>query len=588
MITVTAQSLYAQTGPWVLLHGDASGFPTCFFSSPRAIIQALRPEDVLSALDAWDVASKTSYCVGYISYEAGYVLQGLPVPEDISEPLVWFAVFDRTDECVVDFSDVQPRGDIHFLPLRAYEEYAWELSRIKKHIAAGDTYQVNFSFSLDIYADDPVGGVYARLCGNQQAGFRAVMRTGDRDIISLSPELFFRKSGRTITVRPMKGTASRGSDIASDDAIKASLAKSDKDRAENLMIVDLMRNDLGKIAEAGSVRVSSLFDVETHMTVHQMTSTVEAYLRDGVSYRAIIEALFPCGSVTGAPKRRTMEIIRSCERASRGVYCGAIGFSAPSGDAVFSVAIRTLEKKAGPHEWSMRVGSGVVWDSVTKAEWDECLVKAAFLTRKPLPTFSLVETMYWDGTCLVLREEHLARLRDSAQYFSYRYDRAVLEKAWGDAVFGLTEPCVLRSLLSKDGNVTCEAKPLIDRGVRSVTISSDKVESGQIFLHHKTTYRPWYESAMVRIAAGEVFDVLFCNERGEICEGAISNVFVKIKGVLYTPPVSCGLLNGTLRRSMIAKGEVLERVIFPRDLRAAEAVYCGNSVRGLVKVACRS
>jgi len=586
MKTVTLQDFYCLNRPWVMFDGGDGGFHSKLFSEPIKIITANNADQLPAALDAWDEAAKTLYCAGYISYEAGYALQGLQTPKDADEPLLWIAVFEKCEDVAFDFSAADPQGDIKFSALRTYEEYAWEISRIKKRIAAGDTYQVNYSFPLEVYADDSVAELYARLAVNQQARYRAVLRTGDCDIVSLSPELFFEKKDRMIKVSPMKGTAPRGVDAVSDIAARDGLASDEKNTAENLMIVDLMRNDLGKIAETGSVRVTSLFDVETHATLHQMTSTVEAKLHDDVSYRKIIEALFPCGSVTGAPKRRSMEIIRSCERESRGAYCGAIGYSTPAGDAKFSVAIRTLVKKAGPYEWSMRVGSGIVWDSATKPEWDECLVKAAFVTKRTVPAFSLIETILFDGKTITLREEHLARLADSAAYFGYSFDRDNIEKAWDASCKEMRTPGLVRSLLDRQGAVTVEVKPLVDRGVRSVPFSPYPIDSKNVFMYHKTSYRPWYDAAMERIAAGEVFDVLFVNESGEVCEGAISNVFASINGKWYTPPVSCGLLNGTLRRSLIAKGFVSEKVLFPRDLRNADAVYCGNAVRGQVKVTC--
>ncbi|MBE9552496.1 MAG: chorismate-binding protein, partial [Proteobacteria bacterium] len=363
------------------------------------------------------------------------------------------------------------------------------------------------------------------------------------------------------------------------------LRADEKSRAENLMITDLLRNDLSRIALIGSVRVPDLFTVETYPTVHQMTSTVEARLRPGVSFREIVQGLFPCGSVTGAPKIRAMEIIRELETRSRGAYTGSVGMVAPNGDLRFNVAIRTLFVGDGG-EGEMGIGSGIVHDSDPAAEYEECLLKARFLTA-PHEGFQLIETMRWSRTDgFYLLERHLDRLENSAGFFGISCDTGAVRALLADCVRGLTGKHRVRLLLDQGGGASATATAITlpdpPAAVR-YAIAGQPIDSRDRHRYHKTTRREVLDKERDRLAAETGCDeVLFVNERGELTEGSYCNVFVEKGGWLLTPPLSCGLLDGTLRRELLETGgQVEERVLYPRDLDEADAVWLGNSVRGL-------
>jgi para-aminobenzoate synthetase/4-amino-4-deoxychorismate lyase len=351
------------------------------------------------------------------------------------------------------------------------------------------------------------------------------------------------------------------------------------------MIVDLERNDLGRISETGSVRVEDLFTVERYQTLFQMTSTVTAELREGVGFMEIFRSLFPSGSVTGAPKIRAMEILRELEASPRGVYTGAIGFVAPGGDAVFNIPIRTVAIEGGAGE--MGVGSGIVYDSDPGDEYEECRLKAEFLMREPRE-FSLVETMLWDGGIKRL-ELHLARLGESAGYFDFDHDEARARKALAEREreFEKGRRYRVRLLLSRDGSCTVSATPIPETPSTELTaaVSELKTSSTDVFLYHKTTNRGLYESEYRKYSALGFFDVIFTNERGEVTEGAISNVFIKKGGVFRTPPMECGLLPGVFRREFLSEHpECRQEVVTLDDLYSADEVYLANSVRGMVRV----
>ena len=405
----------------------------------------------------------------------------------------------------------------------------------------------------------------------------AICDDGERQILSLSPELFFdlTAEGR-ITAKPMKGTAAR---LGDDGAERLALSASEKDRAENLMIVDLLRNDLSRIAEAGSVEVKNLFEVETYPTLHAMVSTVTARKRADAGPAELLKALFPCGSVTGAPKIRAMEILRELESSPRGAYCGAIGYFAPpekggGGSARFNVAIRTLTIAGG--EGELGIGGGVVQDSRSESEYAECLLKARFFetARKPL---QLIETLRFENGFRRL-EAHLARMENSALVFGLPFDRIAARKALDEAVAGRGGALRVRLTLDEAGRYDAVAYELPDKPPHwTYAISPQRVDSSDKLLRHKTNWREPYESEVKRLGSDEV---VFVNERGEITEGARSNIFVARGGVLLTPPLESGLLAGCLRAEMITDGRAREAPLTPDDLLGE--VYFGNSLRGLI------
>jgi para-aminobenzoate synthetase/4-amino-4-deoxychorismate lyase len=464
------------------------------------------------------------------------------------------------------------------------EEYVEKIERIRRYIEAGDIYQANFTTKYRFGFDGCYYSFYRDLKRKQEVPYNAFIKSGESYVLSISPELFLRKEGRRVTTRPMKGTMLRGLTLEEDKRHAEHLGSDEKNRAENLMIVDLERNDLGRISRDGSVRVEELFTVEKYQTLYQMTSTVSAELREGVGFMELFRSIFPSGSVTGAPKIRSMEIIRELESGPRGVYTGAIGFIAPGGDAVFNIPIRTVTIDDDRGE--MGVGSGIVYDSDPEAEYEECRLKAEFLL-KEARDFELIETMLWDGEFKRL-PLHLQRLRESAEYFDFEFDEGAIRQRLGEAeaFFKDGGRYRVRLLLSKNGTLGVSSTALGEPPKEyRVTVSEVKTSSRDVFLYHKTTMRDIYNDEYKKHSGQGYFDVIFTNERGEVTEGAITNVFIKKDGVFCTPPIECGLLNGTYRREFLSEHpDCREKILTVDDLYTADEVYLTNSVRGMVRV----
>ena len=584
--------------------GETAGL---LFTDPHRVITADTPDAVLPAVDAMETALAAGHhLAGWIGYEAaaafeprlartiGGQSQGLP-----SEPLVWMGVFDAPQRLdgrgltdLLAAADSGSRRQAHIEGLRFGMDragYGRVLARIADYLAAGDAYQVNFTLAclFDIVGD-PLA-LYRDLRAAQPVPFAGYIDTGAWRVLSHSPELFLRRAGDRLTTRPMKGTAPRGRWPEEDAETARALSRDPKSRAENLMIVDLLRNDLSRVAETGSVAVDRLFHVERYQTLLQMTSTVSARVDRGVGLRDLLAGLFPCGSVTGAPKLRAMEIIAELETAPRGVYTGAVGCVAPGGDLALNVAIRTIVADRDGRA-RMGVGGGIVADSRIDAEYDECRLKAAFLTARPAD-FELIETLLWTRTTgLFLLDHHLARLAASAGYFGFALDTDAVAARLRATADGLAPDRAwrVRLLLARTGAVSVGAVPVapVGRGAPvAVGLADQPVDSRDRFLFHKTTRRDHYDTALAEARQRwGCFDVLFVNERGELTEGALTNLFVERDGRLLTPPVSCGLLAGTLRAALLASADwsVAEAVLYADDLRTADRLWLGNSVRGLV------
>jgi para-aminobenzoate synthetase/4-amino-4-deoxychorismate lyase len=557
------------------------------FGKPRAVIQADVAADVPAALKLIEAAlGQGRHVAGWFGYELGYLLEphlaGLEWPEQKS-PLLWFGVFDAPE--TVTERALAPRGRAYAGPLQhEWNEaaYAARFACVHNYIEAGDIYQANLSFrSRFAFAGDPLA-LYGAMRGRALAAHGAYIDDGWRQILSLSPEQFFDIDPKgKITARPMKGTAARAMDELSDARAKAALASSPKERAENLMIVDLVRNDVGRLALIGSVAVQDLFAVETYPTLHTMVSTVTAQMKPGTRVEQIVRALFPCGSVTGAPKIRAMEIIRELEASARGSYCGAVGYFAPDGSAKFNVAIRTITIEDG--QGTLGIGGAVVQDSTAASEYAECLLKAQYFTgaREPI---GLTETLRFEDGFLRL-ERHLARMEASAKAFGLPFDRAAAVRTLDKAAAGAREAMRVRLTLDEEGAFACAAAPLGAASVRwSYAISSHAVQSGDLLLRHKTTWRGFYDDEQTRLARATGCDeALFVNERGELTEGSRTNIFVRRGGRLFTPPLSCGLLDGVLRRELIETGQCEEAVLTPAVLAIADEVLLGNSLRGFIQ-----
>ena len=579
---------------------DGDNCHSYLFRQPLEVIriQALEQVPGLFQLVEQELA-RGHFLAGFIGYECGYHFEPAAAPPKLTDsglPLAWLGVygpplvFDHRSGSFVGGEPPLPPSSLGEYEVReaglgiARTDYCATIDRIREYIAAGDIYQLNFTDDVHFRLSGSPQVLFQALRRSQTVAWGAILNLGEAQILSLSPELFFRLRQGHIVTRPMKGTARRGRFAAEDDQMATWLHGDPKNRSENVMIVDLLRSDLGRIAEVGSVRVEELFEVERYETLLQMTSTVAADLPPGTRYYDIFRALFPSGSVTGAPKVRAMQIIHQMEGRPRGVYTGAIGCFSPGGQADFNVAIRTVVLHGGVGR--MGVGGGIVWDSAPQQEYEECELKAEFLSRRE-EEFSLIETLLWDGGFPLL-DLHMERLRESAAYFGFAFDaeevRGALEAEACDLQSGGLYK--FRLLLDRAGRVRVEAAPLETRaGSGRVCLSPQRTSSQDRFLFHKTTRRALHQRGLAEARAQGFDEVIFLNERGEVTEGAISNLFVEMAGRLYTPPVECGLLPGIYRRHLLATDpRAEERVLRLEDVRSADALYLCNAVRGIRKV----
>jgi para-aminobenzoate synthetase/4-amino-4-deoxychorismate lyase len=543
------------------------------------------------------------YAVPVLTYELGAQLLGIPAPVPAAPlaQVLLFSTCDRLDADAVQTwlnartTDTAPAGIAAMRASVDEAEFTAAIDRIRSLIAAGDTYQVNYTYRLRFDAFGSLFALYSRLRARQPVPYGALIGLPDGGaVLSFSPELFVRLDGTTLTARPMKGTAPASDDENENARRAAALAADPKNRAENLMIVDLLRNDLGRIAQTGSVTVPKLFDVQRFGAVLQMTTTVQAQLRPDVTLAALFGALYPCGSITGAPKQRTMEIISELESAPRGIYTGAIGWFDPAGpdqaigDFCLSVPIRTLALQPlehGVRRGELGVGAGIVYDSVAASEFEECKLKARFLTSLP-NTFEIFETLRADRADgyrhLAL---HLARLRASADYFGFPCDigqaRALLEQTRLGLAAGQHHR--VRLALGAHGAWTVQSAPItpLHEPVHLV-LARETTDSSDLFLQHKTSVRSVYDAAWRDAEAQGAFDALFFNERGELTEGGRSNVFVRINEHWYTPPLSCGVLPGVMRAVLLdaPAWRAREQVITLDMLDQVEDIVVCNALRG--------
>ncbi|HIP40619.1 MAG TPA: aminodeoxychorismate synthase component I [Desulfocapsa sulfexigens] len=614
-------------GEYVFLdtaRSDSENKNSFLFLKPQDRLDFFPGDDpFIFAAELEKVIAKGLYLAGWMSYEFGYLLEPqlaelLPLQLAAGNPLVSLGVFQEPyrynhENGITDFPFRTSGRELtefcaeNIQLSQKKERYLQAIHRIREYIAAGDTYQVNYTLKLLFDFSGSPEAFYRALRRNQSVAYGAMMHLGSEHILSLSPELFFRIDPHSILVRPMKGTMKRGRDMKEDLENCETLQRDIKNRSENVMIVDLLRNDLARLThQFGDAKVvtRSLFDVERYESVLQMTSTIYAETKDSVLKSVgmydILKALFPCGSVTGAPKIRTMEIVRELEEFPRGIYTGAIGYFAPDGTAAFNVPIRTIRLSGSKGE--MGIGSGIVHDSDPEQEWQECLLKAHFLT-KPVPEFVLIETFllvpdkgFW------LLDEHLERLEKSAKYFCFNFS---VKEVLASLHILETEETVenqchrVRLTLAKDGTVKTTFQPCDPPAIRSlpekpqaslvslpcVGLSEKRVESSLPWFFHKTSRRDLFQEEFAEATAHSLFDMIFLNEREEVTEGCISNLVVFLDGRYYTPPVSSGLLAGTMRARLLAEPvSVQEKVLTLDDLHQATALFCCNSVRGLVQV----
>ncbi|WP_209011480.1 aminodeoxychorismate synthase component I [Roseibium aggregatum] len=567
------------------------------FRHPERVITTAELDAVPQALEEMEQAREAgAHLAGFLAYELGFAfedkLKARWRPD--GEPLLWFGVYDAPQEISLDDArDCLRRsagpGEAHLGQPRFgmdRESYDAAFTRVQDHLAMGDIYQVNLTLRAALEHRGAPEALFLDLLRRQPVGHGAFLKLEDRAILSLSPELFLEREGRVLRTRPMKGTAGRGVDPAGDRRIARELAADPKQRAENIMIVDLMRNDLSRIAETGSVRVSELCTVERYKSLHQMTSTVEADLGPEIRLPDIIARLFPCGSITGAPKLSAMQIAHDLETGPRGVYTGSIGHVAPTGDFRFNVAIRTLVLKPdGSGE--VGTGSGVIFDSGAAPEYDECALKLKFMT-EDLPKVGLIETMAFlpeDGYLLL--DRHMARLTASADYFGYPCDEGAVRKALEDLAATFKSPQRVRLELTEDGDIDLTwtaLQPVPNDTVWDLALAGGTTRSSDRFLYHKTTNRAFYDDTRKRYAeASGCHEVLFENEDGYLTEGSFTTLFVQKDERLLTPALRHGLLPGTLRAGLLERGLAAEADLRRRDLEDAQTIYVGNSVRGLIR-----
>lgn len=554
------------------------------FLDPKKIIETHSVEEVLSKLCLVEkmVQKKGLYAAGFISYEAAPAFDSaLNTRPPTSFPLLWFGLYNRSNVAQCLSPSIDQTYTMHqWIPSVSQTTYDKVIAQIKSFIAQGETYQVNYTFRLCTQFSGSALALFLDLVQAQQDSYAAYVDTGRFAICSASPELFFRLDDHRLISRPMKGTAARGRTLTEDKILAQQLYHSEKNRAENIMIVDMIRNDMGRIATTGSVEVSSLFDVEKYPTVLQMTSTITSTTH--ASLCDVMTALFPCASITGAPKPRTMEIIAKLETSPRYIYTGCIGFITPHRKAQFNVAIRTVLIDRTKNQAEYGVGGGIMWDSASHDEYTECRIKTKVLTQRR-PEFSLLETLLWtpsDGYFLLTY--HLQRLQESAAYFDFQINRERIQEHLMILTPSLPKiPHKVRLIISKDGTINSEVIQL-NNNLKTqpvlLRLAPTPVDSTNPFLYHKTTHRQVYDTA--RAACPDCDDVLLWNERGEITETSIANIVVQVdEGELVTPPVQCGLLPGTFRAWLLDQKKIREKIITIEELKQSKKIYLINSVR---------
>jgi para-aminobenzoate synthetase/4-amino-4-deoxychorismate lyase len=565
----------------IVLH-DAQDSRWLHFRNPECICSTSALDEVLPLLATIErrVEEKGLWAAGFLAYEAAPAFDAaLPVRQPSPDfPLLWFGLYPEPAPWQLEAAPEPPLAPLSWQPTVTLEEYSAVIAAIKEQIAAGHTYQVNYTFRLRT----PFGGepwrLFLELVQAQEPGYGAFVDAGRFAICSASPELFVRRDGQKITSRPMKGTARRGLTWEADRCQAEWLQQSEKNRAENVMIVDMIRNDLGRVARPGSVAVTGLFAVEPFPTVWQMTSTVSA--ATGVSHAELLRAMFPCASITGAPKRSTMGVIAELEGEPRHIYTGSIGYLAPGRRMQLNVAIRTVvvDRHSGQAEYG--VGGGIVWDSTAGDELDETANKARVLTVRR-PSFELLETIRWQpGSGYFLLDYHLRRLQRSAEYFGFTLDPDKVVAALDnlEATFA-GSPQRVRLLVARSGAVTLNVSPYLpESGPRRVCLAPEPIDRDDPFLYHKTTHRPVYERALAACPGYD--DALLWNKAGELTESCRANVVLELDGERVTPPVSSGLLPGTYRAWLLQTGRVREQVVRVADLARYDRLWLVNSLRG--------
>lgn len=575
--------------------GDKQSY---IFFDPIEFLAAESPEEVDARLAGIERHLNLGHhAVGYFSYELGHVLNARiydRLAQDRSVPLFCVGIYrnrlevsdDLLEEALEHLTALDDACITNCQLNMSQAQYLDRLGKVKRHILDGDTYQTNYTLKYKFNYAGSTLKLYGELRHRQPVEYGAYLDFPGLTVLSRSPELFFSKSGEDIFTKPMKGTIKRGATPEEDKANFAFLSRDEKSRAENVMIVDLLRNDFSRISHRGTVKTTNLFEVQTYKTLHQMVSTVSAKIDADIPLVRLMKEIFPCGSITGAPKLRTMEIIRDLEMEPRGIYTGAIGYIEPNKNMCFSVVIRTLALfPDGSGE--MGVGSGVVNDSDAQAEYDECRLKGRFFTDR-FSEFQLIESLRYENGYRNL-DRHLDRLRKSASELGFDVDIALLREHLLEHSSELTLPSKVRVLVSKSGDYSIESQSLdtATDEVKKIVLWPDRIQSKlSSLLQHKTSLRTRYQLAHQNVSKDGYYDVIFANERGEITEGSFNNLFIRWGDHWYTPPLSCGLLPGIQRQCLLESKDkqVSEKVLTLADLKAADEIYLTNDVRGMVKV----
>lgn len=534
--------------------------------------------DLLAQVESYQ--EQGYYVVGYVSYEAApafeekLAVHKLPL---LGEYLLYFTVHDRVETSPIPLTYEEVDLPSKWREQTSAEDYEKAIAQIHHHLRQGDTYQVNYTVQLKQDLSANPFAIYNRMVVEQEAGYNAYVEHDEMAVISMSPELFFEQNDRELTTRPMKGTTQRGVTDQEDLAQASWLEQDPKNRSENMMIVDLLRNDMNRISEVGSEYVERLCQVEQYSTVWQMTSTIKSQLREDVDLVAIFRSLFPCGSITGAPKIATMEIIKNLEPQPRGVYCGTIGLLLPNGRRIFNVAIRTIQLHQGKAIYG--VGGGITWDSTWESEYREVHQKAAVLYRKQA-RFKLITTGRVSQKSLLFEDQHLERLTKASRYFAYPFDPEELRQKIEEECRACAshQDYRLRISLSKSGEIELSRQILtpLSPSFCKAKLCLQEADLNQAFTYFKTTHRP-------HLSLGKQ-EIIYHNAAGELLETSIGNLVLKIDGKLYTPPINLGILSGIYRQHLLGKGQVEEKILTLADLNQAEAVYGCNAVRGLYEL----
>ncbi|CBZ00349.1 chorismate binding enzyme, putative para-aminobenzoate synthetase [Streptococcus oralis Uo5] len=534
--------------------------------------------DLLAQVESYQ--EQGYYVVGYVSYEAAPAFEEkLAVHKAplLAEYLLYFTVHDRVETSPIPLTYEEVDLPSKWQEETSAENYEKAIAQIHHHLRQGDTYQVNYTVQLKQDLSANPFAIYNRMVVEQEAGYNAYVEHDEMAVISMSPELFFEQNNRELTTRPMKGTTQRGVTDQEDLAQASWLEQDPKNRSENMMIVDLLRNDMNRISEVGSEHVERLCQVEQYSTVWQMTSTIKSQLRPDVDLVEIFRSLFPCGSITGAPKIATMEIIKDLEPQPRGVYCGTIALLLPNGRRIFNVAIRTIQLHKGQAIYG--VGGGITWDSTWESEYHEVHQKAAVLYRKQA-RFKLITTGKINQKQLLFENQHLGRLTKASRYFSYPFNPEDLRQK-------IEEECQacdshqdyrLRIILSKSGEIELSRQLLapLSPSFCKAKLCLQEADLNQAFTYFKTTHRPHLNL--------DKQEIIYHNAAGELLETSIGNLVLKINGKLYTPPIRLGILPGIYRQHLLETGQVEEKVLTVPDLEQAETIYGCNAVRGLYEL----